>query len=108
MIGSNVIYIGINVLFVATAVYGLFFTSFFWLGTQEQHHKLIEASSTSYFFRRFVLNLVLILLVMGFIMLVTQILGKKIRKELFVRIVLLVDTLLLLSASAVMIYLSMR
>lgn len=104
---SNVIYIGINMMLVLMCGYALFFTSFFWLGTQEQHRALIEASSLSYFAKRFLLNLILILVVMGLIMLFTRILGRRIAKDLFVRRVILIDALVLLSSSAVMIFLSM-
>ena len=105
---SNVIYIVINMILVLMCGYALFFTSFFWIGTQEQHQALIEASSISYFAKRFLLNLVLILAVMGIIMLFTRILGKRIRKDLYVRRVILIDVLVLLCSSAVMIWLSMR
>ena len=105
---NNVIYIGVNMLLVFVCVYALFFTSFFWLGTEEQHRTLLEASSISYFVKRFLLNLILIFFVMGLVMLLTRILGKRITKDLFVRRVILIDILVLISSSAVMIFLSMQ
>jgi hypothetical protein len=103
-----VVFICINMVLVIMCGYGLFFTSFFWLGTQEEHQALIETSSVFYFIKRFLLNLIFILIAMGLMMLLTRVLGRRVIMDLFVKKILLIDVLVLLSSSAVMIFLSMQ
>jgi hypothetical protein len=85
MVTPGWIYIGINILLVLACLYALYFASFFWLGTEEQHRMVIAGSGVSYFVRRFLLNLIPILVVIGLVNLFARMLGKRIGKDLPVR-----------------------
>ncbi|HYI78905.1 MAG TPA: hypothetical protein VEW65_14895 [Chryseolinea sp.] len=104
---SNLVFIGINGIVVITCAYVLYFSSHFWLGTQEQHQALIKASSIPYFAKRFLLNLIFIVVAMGLIMMLARIPGRGVLKDSLVKKILLIDALFLFSFSTTMICRSM-
>lgn len=105
---NKIIYLSINAILVLVTLGGLYFSSLFWMGTQEQHHQLIDSSRASYFLNRFLFNLILVLVFVGVIMLLNKLMIKERQANSLARKILLINILILMTASAVMIYLSMR
>ncbi len=87
---------------------GLFFTSFFWIGSQEQHQELIEASGVYFFLKRFFVNMIFIAMTLGLVMICVKLFAKGTVKEISLRRILLIDLIVLVSLSVILIYLSVH
>jgi hypothetical protein len=104
---NKAIYLLINLALVSLGGYLLFFTSFFSMGSEEQHRELIDTAKAEYFFSRFFVNLITISIVIGVIALINFIFRKVIKQKSPFKKILLFNTVALLLISIVMIYLSM-
>lgn len=92
----------INIILTLLGAYIVYFISNFWIGSQEQHEMVIDNSGVSFFFKKFVLNLVVIAFVIGLMAIINKLLkNRNIKKTL------LYSTILLIVLSIVSIFFSM-
>lgn len=105
---SKITYLSINIALVLLGSYCLYFVSHFWIGSQEQHQEVLATSGSSYFFGKFFINLIFIAVVIGIIAIVNRILKNINGGKLPVKRILLFDLLLLIIASSITIFLSMK
>ncbi len=95
-------YLTVNIILVLLGAYIVYFISNFWIGSQDQHEMVIDNSGVSFFFKKFVLNLAVIALIIGFMAIVNKLL-----KNNNIKKTLLYSTILLIVLSIVAISFSM-
>lgn len=96
-------YSAINIILILLGAYLIYFISNFWIGSQEQHEKVIDNSGVSFFFKKFAFNLVVICVLIGSMAIINKVLKNKAMKN-----TLLYSALWFLIVSAVAIYFSIR
>lgn len=105
---NKAIYILINLVSVSLGAYCLFFTSFFSMGSEEQHQELMNTAKTEFFFSRFFLNLIVVGIFIGVSALINFTFRKVVKQKPSFKRILLFETVALLLISIIMIYFSMR
>lgn len=95
-------HLAVNIILILLGAYLVYFISNFWIGSQEQHERIIDNSGVSFFFKKFVLNLVVIAFIIGLMAIVNKLLKNKNMKK-----TLLYSTVLLIVLSIVTIFFSM-
>lgn len=103
---ADTIYLVLNTILIIVGLTCLFFISFFYLGSKEQHDEAIHLSGWSFFLARFLFNAPLILLCMGLLLLLTRIAGKRISTGLSIKRILLIDALILIVGSIMFVYIA--
>lgn len=105
---NKIVYHAINILLVLLGLWALYFLSFFWIGSIEQHQQIIESSSVSYFIKRFGLNLILVVFFLGLVKILNRSMTGVMQSSTLPKKILFIDLLVFMIASAFMIFLSMQ
>lgn len=105
---NKIVYHAINILLVLLGLWALYFLSFFWIGSIEQHQQIIESSSVSYFIKRFGLNLILVVFFLGLVIILNRSMTGVMQSSTLPKKILFIDLLVYMIASAFMIFLSME
>jgi nitrogen fixation-related uncharacterized protein len=91
----NSTYKVINVLVVTIIAICLNYSTIFWIGSKEQYDELKAKSFLLLFFNRFILNTFVIVFLLLIFLIISRILGKKIREGLTLKKVFFMDLLIL-------------
>lgn len=93
--------LNLGMLIIATIT--LNYSTIFWIGSEEQYIELKNKSFLLLFINRFILNAIVIFLILFLFFLISRIIGKKKRKEITIKKIILFDTLILSMISTFMI-----
>ena len=92
-----------HIVIVIIALFCLYFSTHFWIGSKEQYFELKNKSLLLLFLNRFILNSIVIFFLLLISFLISKILGKRLRLGLSLKKVLILEAIVLLISSVIMI-----